>query len=374
MGLGTQRWGSTDYNGPDEALCHRMLDAAVLDGGVNLVDTAEQYPIPSGGRSPEGYTEEIIGRWLAQDKSRREKLCVATKITGGRNINRQNLINDLDGSLKRLGTDHVDLYLFHWPARYTPQSNWGQSLAYDHGQENPFAASFEEQVGTLGELMRAGKIRGYGSCNDNVFGLTMLYETARRLGVPPPCTLQNDFSLINRRVEENGVTEGSSPANLNVGFMAYNALAGGMLTGKYMDVPPSWSDADEKRGAANNAKPRGRMDIPGWGYTLYRYQSPAAQRAIAVYADLARAYGMSLAELSLRWCKERRGLTTVLVGASSLEQQAKNLAYFAKEEKLPKPLMQAIDREHMKNRLPIFSNDELPRNFDGRGLIGERVP
>ena len=95
MGLGTQRWGSTDFNGPDEALCHQLLDRAVLRSGVNLVDTAEQYPIPSDRAHPEGTTERIIGSWLKKDAGRRQKLVLASKITGGRNVNRRTLEADL---------------------------------------------------------------------------------------------------------------------------------------------------------------------------------------------------------------------------------------------------------------------------------------
>ena len=86
LGLGTQRWGSTDFNAPDEQLCHSFLDRAVLSGGVNVVDTAEQYPIPSNVAHPEGSTEEIIGRWIAKGSGRRQKLVIASKITGGRHV------------------------------------------------------------------------------------------------------------------------------------------------------------------------------------------------------------------------------------------------------------------------------------------------
>jgi|TARA_B110000971_G_scaffold1696_1_gene1868 hypothetical protein len=130
FGLGTQRWGGADFNSPDEKLCHEMLDLAVLEKGVSLIDTAEQYPIPSDRAHPEGNTEKIIGRWLAKDQSRRDKVVLATKITGGANVTKKNIKKDLEGSLLRFGVDHIDIYNLHWPARYTPQSNWGQSLQY----------------------------------------------------------------------------------------------------------------------------------------------------------------------------------------------------------------------------------------------------
>jgi len=130
MGLGTQRWGSTDFNGPNEELCHAFLDKAVLENGINLIDTAEQYPIPSDDKTnPEGLTEQIIGKvrvrvrirvrvrvrdWIAKEKGRREKVVISTKITGGANISRKNIFEDCEGSLQRLGTDYLDVYLLHW--------------------------------------------------------------------------------------------------------------------------------------------------------------------------------------------------------------------------------------------------------------------
>ena len=163
LGLGTQRWMGDDFNSPNEELCFKFLDEAVLNNGINLIDTAEQYPIPSSASKPEGLTETIIGKWIAKDKiSRRNKLVISTKITGGRNVNKKNIINDCDGSLKRLGTDYIDVYLLHWPARYTPQSNWGQSLQYHYDTEKYYQsnAGFAEIAEAMGQLIKQGKIRG----------------------------------------------------------------------------------------------------------------------------------------------------------------------------------------------------------------------
>ena len=230
LGLGTQRWGGTDFNSPDEKTCHAMLDLAI-EAGVNLVDTAESYPIPSGGtgKNAEGATEAIVGSWMAKDKARREKLVIASKITGGGNVTPRNLEKDLEGTLKRLGTDYLDVYLLHWPARYTPQANWGQSLEYGYMQgevSQSGTTSFAEIAEAMGSLVQQGKIRGWGMCNDNAYGLMGSLGAARALGVEGPCVMQNDYSLINRRVEENGLSEASAPWNEDVGFMGYNALAG----------------------------------------------------------------------------------------------------------------------------------------------------
>ena len=162
---------------------------------------------------------------------------IASKITGGKNVNIKNLEADCDGSLKRLGTDYLDVYMTHWPARYSPQSNWGQSLEYNMEAEPYYTqnANLEELVGGMGKLLKAGKIRSWGLCNDNCYGLTATHYIAKSMGVDPPVCLQNDYSLTNRRVEESGQSEASSPFNLNTGFMAYNLLGGGFLTGKYLN-------------------------------------------------------------------------------------------------------------------------------------------
>lgn len=383
MGLGTQRWGSTDFNAPDEALCHAMLDRAV-DAGVNLVDTAEQYPIPSDDREgkPEGLTEEIIGRWAAKGKGRREKLVLASKITGGANVTPKNIVRDLDGSLRRLQTNYLDVYLLHWPARYTPQSNWGQSLMYHRDMEGmPWyqnGASFEELARTMGGLVQQGKIRAYGMCNDNAVGLCLTAAAARQLGVPGPSVMENDFSLLDRRAEENGVSEASSPRHLNAGFFAYNVLAGGMLTGKYLDEPAAVDNANEAEARRRLGSPRGRMDEYGWGRTLYRYRSGPAGAATREYARIAKRAGMPLAELALRWSRDRDLVTSSLVGCTSPEQLEQNLGAFGASGKgrrgLPVDVLWEIDRVHMRNRLPIFASERVGKDWDGEGEIGERIP
>ena len=376
MGLGTQRWGSTDFNAPDEAMCHKLLDRAVLGSGINLIDTAEQYPIPSDRMRPEGDTERIIGSWLRQDRSRREKVVLASKITGGRNVNARNIIADCEASLQRLGTDYLDLYLLHWPARYSPQSNWGQSLEYKQSVEEYSSgrASFDEVASAMGKLVKEGKIRGWGMCNDNCYGLTASCYAARALGVEPPVVMQNDYSILNRRIEENGLSEASSPVHENAGFMAYNVLAGGVLTGKYLERPAAVDERSREAALRAMQSPRGRMDERGWGYTLYRYRSGPADEATRAYAGLAKKFGLSLTELSLRWARERQAVTTSLLGHTSMAQLNEDLKYFQKREPLPRELVWEIDRVHMRNRLPIFASTRVGAEWDGEGEIGEPIP
>jgi aryl-alcohol dehydrogenase-like predicted oxidoreductase len=214
-----------------------------------------------------------------------------------------------------------------------------------------------------------------------------------------PIVMQNDYSLINRRCDENGLAEASSPLHLNAGFMAYNVLAGGVLTGKYLNVPAGVDDEDEGRGARNMRAPRGRMDEPGWGRTLYRYRTAAAgawpaprdslphctypfpvyaffppERATRAYAALAASAGMSPTALALRWCRQRRLVTSSLVGFTSEAQLDEALRAFSDPRPLDASLMWEIDRVHMRNRLPIFSSERVGSDWDGAGEIGERIP
>jgi len=379
LGLGTQRWVSTDFNAPNQELCYEFMDEAI-SRGVNLIDTAEQYPIPSGGSASDGDTERVIGSWMKDRKVPRSDVVIATKITGGSNITPRNIRKDCDGSLKRLQTDYIDIYLCHWPQRYSPQSNWGQSLSYNLGYDASYRkslgtpTSFEDMCLSMEELIQAGKIRGWGLCNDNAYGLTACTRTAKALGTTPPCTMQGDFSILDRKSEENGVAEAASSFNENVGFMAYNALAGGMLTGKYMDVPSAFDDPNRARGMASQAKPRGRMDTRGWGSTLIRYRTEEAQEAIQQYDKIAKSNKMTLTELSLRWCKERDLITTTLLGHTNTKQLKETLDIMSSKESLPPDVMWEIDRIHMKNRLPLFTNSRTGKDWYGEGEIGENIP
>jgi aryl-alcohol dehydrogenase-like predicted oxidoreductase len=385
LGLGTQRWLSTDYNAPDEAACFAFMDKAILQHGVNLLDTAEQYPIPSdGGTASEGDTERCIGKWMRDRPIQRSDLVIATKITGGRNVTPKNIEASCEASLQRLGTNYIDVYQLHWPQRYSPQCNWGQSLAYDiesdassYWRSIGGPTSFEALCTAMESLIQKGKIRGWGLCNDNAYGLTACTRTAKALGMTPPCSLQGDFSLIDRKSEENAVAEAASPYNENVGFMSYNALAGGMLTGKYLDRPAAMDDFiqnQRERGMESLQKPRGRMDTRGWGGTLYRYRTDAAVEAIRSYQQIADKHKMPLTELALRWNRQRSLVTTTLVGHSSMEQLDASIKYFTMNEPLSDDVMWEIDMVHMKNRLPIFSSNRVGRDWNGTGEIGEKIP
>ncbi|GMI58433.1 hypothetical protein ScalyP_jg2301 [Parmales sp. scaly parma] len=360
LALGTQRWVSSDFNAPDQATCFDLLDTA-YDAGVRTIDTAEQYPIPSDSSNPEGATETTIGNWLkARPNIDRKSMTIVSKITGSTNVSKNNIEKDLDGTLRRLQTSYLDVYLLHWPQRYSPQSNWGQSLKYNANMEYKRAISFEELVATMDKMVKKGKIRGWGLCNDSAYGLTKASVIAKANNLNAPCTFQGDFSLLDRKSEENGVLETCSLYNEDIGFMAYNVLAGGILTGKY---------GSKKSGGGA----RGRFDDRGWGGTLYRYRSGPALEAVAQYSKLAKDENMELGELAIRWALEREGVDTLLLGHSNVDQLKEQIGW-AKKGKLGDGVGWEIDRVHMRNRNPIFANDDVPKEWAGTGLIGEQIP
>lgn len=210
--LGTMTWG--EQNTEEEA--HAQLDLAV-SMGVNFIDTAELYPVPPHGESY-GETERIIGRWIAADPTRRAKVVLATKIAGdGRDyipamrrkdlpaadsvglpappakggLWRDQIVEALDASLARLQTSYVDLFQLHWPARYTPIFSHKR---YERRRERDPAGipSIDEQVLAVKECLDSGKARAWGLSNENAVGVSLFLESCRRLGVPPPATIQNE--------------------------------------------------------------------------------------------------------------------------------------------------------------------------------------
>lgn len=145
-------------------------------------------------------------------------------------------------------------------------------------------------------------------------------------------------SAYSPPTDENGLSEASSPVHENVGFMAYNVLAGGVLTGKYLQTPAAVDDKDTASARQSFQKPRGRMDERGWGYTLYRYRSGPAETATRQYAALAKRYGMGMTELAVRWCRDRTSVTTALLGHTSMAQLDESLKFYQAKEPLPRDL------------------------------------
>ena len=302
LSLGTMTFG--EQNSEEEA--HAQLDYAV-SRGVNFVDAAEMYPVPPRAET-QGRTESYIGSWLKHQ--RRDLLTIATKIAGpsrgfawirnGPRVNREHLNAAIDGSLKRLQTDYVDLYQIHWPDRYVPMFG---ATSYDVTQEHD-CTPIAEQLQALSDLVKAGKIRHIGLSNETPWGISEFVRCAERLGLPKVVAVQNAYHLMNRTFE-SGLAEVCH--HLKVGLLAYSPLGFGHLTGKYIADP--------------NAK--GRITLfQNFGQ---RYAKPNVPLASKEYVRIAMEAGLSPATMALAFARTRRFNSSVIVGATSMTQLKENL-------------------------------------------------
>ncbi|MHC2144375.1 NADP(H)-dependent aldo-keto reductase [Pseudomonas sp. 210_17 TE3656] len=328
LGLGSMTWGHQNSEGD----AHRQLDAAVA-AGINLIDTAEMYPTPTHGETW-GSTERFIGSWLAKSGRRRE-VVLASKIIGparqpgaGAHIrdgrsrhDRANIVAALDGSLKRLQTDYLDLYQLHWPDRTT---NFFGQREYPYGADDAEVVSIGETLQVLAEQVAAGKIRHIGVSNETPWGVAEFLREAHEQGLPRIVSIQNPYSLLNR-LYEGGLSEFSQREQL--GLLAYSPLAFGTLTGKYL----------------NGALPEGSR-LSAVYRTFNRYDSPAAQQAIAAYVALAAELSLSPAQLALAFVIGKPFVSSALTGQTSLEQLADNLG--ALEVKLDEQTLARIEQIH----------------------------
>jgi len=322
--LGTMTYGEQNT----KADAFAQLDLA-LEAGVNFIDTAEIYPVPPRAETY-GRTEEIVGAWLAE-RGTRDRVVLATKVAGradwlphirgGPKLTMAQMAAALDGSLKRLQTDRVDLYQLHWPDRNT---NYFGNLGYTHDPgDRP--VPIEEQLQVLGDFVRAGKIRHIGLSNETPWGLMAFLRASERLGLPRPVSIQNPYSLLNRTFEV-GLAE--MAIRERVGLMAYSPLAFGVLTGKYLD----------------GRRPEGarltRFD------RFKRYSAPAAEVAASSYAALARKHGLEPAALALAFVHRQPFLACTIVGATRPDQLQANLA--TADLKLPAAVLTEIEAIHRR--------------------------
>ena len=323
--LGTMTFG--EQNNQDEAFA--QMDYAV-ENGVNFFDTAEMYPVPGKG-STKGGTEKIIGRWL-EESGKRDAIYLATKVVGkgvkwirkGSDFSKEQINQAIDGSLKRLKVDCVDLYQLHWPER--ANNKFGNRI-YPWSQNEGYKHNFMAIMETIVELLESGKIKNWGLSNETPWGMMKFIQLCEQYGLPKPVTTQNSYSLLNRLYEYGG----SEVSHFEgVGLMAYSPLAFGALTGKYL----------------NDAKPKGaRLTVfPIFG----RYLNPQAQNAVKAFDELAKKNGLSLAELSLAFVMSRPFVSTTIIGATKMSQLKENIesAYL----ELPELLLEEI--EDVFNKYP----------------------
>ncbi len=280
-----------------------------LDQGINFFDTAELYPIPA---HPDRYahTEIIIGNWFKKTGNR-DKVVLGSKIAGRSQISkfirttgfrRDSLIEAVEGSLKRLQTDYIDLYQLHWPERST--NCFGQR-GYKHSISDHWKDNIHQVLETLSDLIEEGKIRHVGLSNETPWGtMRFLEESKVHSNLPRMITIQNPYSLLNRLFEV-GLSE--IAMREQIGLLAYSPLGMGVLSGKYL----------------GGKKPENsRMTLfPSYN----RYSSETAVLATQKYADLAKKYNISISQMALAFVTSRPFVTSNIIGATSMEQLKENI-------------------------------------------------
>ena len=303
--LGTMTWGV--QNNAEQA-CQQIEYA--LSQGVNFIDTAELYAIPPTAQTY-GVTEGIIGDWLTKTK-RRQDIVLTSKVAGntdgwvdhirgGPRLNRQQITQALDDSLKRLQTDYLDLYQVHWPARNTNYFGVRGVSDIDNKEVEPI----EETLEVLNDLVQSGRVRHIGISNETPWGMMQYLCLAKQRGQVRVQSIQNPYSLLNRSFEV-GLSEMS--LRENVGLLAYSPLGFGVLSGKYLD--------DKKPKESRLAL------FPDY----QRYSSDNAIAATQLYADIAEKNGLSLAQMSLAFINSRKFVTTNIIGATNMQQLEENIS------------------------------------------------
>ncbi|HYP57991.1 MAG TPA: aldo/keto reductase [Beijerinckia sp.] len=329
--LGTMTWGQQNT----EAEGHAQMDYA-LEQGINFFDTAEMYSIPPKPET-QGSTERIIGTWFKARKNR-DKVILATKVVGRSEatwyrggepsrLDRKNIEMAVEGSLKRLQTDYIDLYQLHWPDRPL-QLFADQSTTFRHIPE-PLENPIEETVEILGDLVKAGKVRHIGLSNETAWGTMRFVHAAETGRGPRVVSIQNAYNLLNRTFEI-GLAE--IAAREDVGLLAYSPLAQGYLTGKYQ----------------GGARP------PGARTTLFergqRYEKPNAAETIDQYLALAKEFGLDPAQMALAFVTSRPFVTSNIIGATTLDQLKADIASI--NVTIPPDLEKRIDAIHQIHSNP----------------------
>ncbi len=327
--LGTMTWGK--QNNQTEAF--EQMDYA-MSQGVNFFDTAEMYAAPSSEKTF-GKTETIIGNWF-RERNNRNKVILATKVSGpglswirggGLQYTKENISNALQGSLKRLQTDYIDLYQLHWPERNT---NYFGKLGYKHQVKEKEWNSIESILRILKQFIDQGKIRYIGLSNESAWGFSKFLELSKLYDLPRVMSVQNPYNLLNRTYEiglaEISVREQS-------GLLAYSPLASGVLSGKYR----------------NNQKPEGsRLQL--FGDYFPRYAGKSSNLAVEEYFKVAKKYKISLTQLSLAFVNQQPFVTSNIIGATTTKQLKEDIESI--NIKLSSEIIEEINLVHKKNPNP----------------------
>ena len=326
--LGTMTWGTQNT----EKDAFEQMDYSIGQG-VNFFDTAEIYSVPPTSDSY-GKTEVMIGNWFEKRKNR-DKIILASKVAGpgcdwirggGNNFDEKKIGEAIDGSLKRLKTDYIDLYQLHWPERST---NFFGRRDYSYNNKEGEWNSFENILDALGKFIKSGKIRYIGMSNETPYGLSRYLEISKNKGAPRMMSVQNPYSLVNRTYEI-GMSEIS--IRQKCGLLVYYPLAAGALSGKYR----------------NGEMPKNsRMALfKGWE----RHLNPLAMRAYDEYYKLAKDFNLTMVQLAQSFVNSRPFVTSNIIGATTMEQLKENIDSVNID--FTDEMMERVDKIHNENPNP----------------------
>ena len=326
--LGTMTWGTQNT----EKDAFEQMDYS-LESGINFFDTAELYSVPPNSESY-GKTETMIGNWFEKRKNR-EKIILATKVAGpgcnwirggGNNFDEKSIGEAINGSLKRLKTDYIDLYQLHWPERST---NFFGKRDYTLDSEEGDWNSFESVLKALEKFIKSGKIRYIGMSNETPYGLSKYIELSKNKNLPRMMSVQNPYNLVNRTYEI-GMSEIS--IREKCGLLVYYPLATGALSGKYR----------------NGQMPKNSRQalFKGWE----RHLNPLAMNAYEEYHKLAKEYNMTMAQLAQAFVNSRPFVTSNIIGATTMDQLKENIDSVNIE--LSDEIMKKINVIHNNNPNP----------------------
>ena len=320
--MGTMTFGSQT----DEAEAFRILDRC-FDAGINFYDTAEGYPVPPDKKWV-GRTEEIVGRWMRTKP--RDAIIMATKVSGPSHtwfksplrsglttLDRHNIITAVEASLIKLQTDYIDLYQTHWPDHDLP---------------------YEETMELLDELVRAGKVRALGCSNETSWGLMKSLAASEKVGAARYATIQNNFSLNNRRFEDELAQVCRQEG---VSLIPYSPIGGGVLSGKYQD-----GARPEGARFSRYLAMEGRQSDMG-----KRFVNERSLAATARFSEIAREAGMSPVTMAVAWSKQHDFVASTIVGVSKDGQVDEILA--AADLVLPDDVMAAINKVSREIKYPM---------------------
>jgi aryl-alcohol dehydrogenase-like predicted oxidoreductase len=302
--LGSMTWGEQNT----QAEGHQQIDYA-LDQGINFIDTAEMYSVPPS-KETYGATEAIIGNWIAANQSKRQDIVLASKIAGsgvpwvrgGSPITGASVKEAIEDSLLRLKTDYIDLYQLHWPNRMTPHfsKHWPGRVDPNKTDAKKESEGMLDILQALDAAMKEGKIRNIGLSDDTPWGISEYLNLAAKHDLPKMVSIQNEFSLLHLKdwpyLIETCVFS-------DVAYLPWSPIAGGALSGKY----------------ANGAKPEGCRWTMQQRNGIFRDTSLSHQ-AIEAYQQVADANNLTLVQLSLAWVYQLTGVTSTIIGATSMEQ------------------------------------------------------